>query len=74
MPIAIIHIIEGRDASKKRKLIATVTSAIATSLDVPVDTVRVLVQECPPELWGAGNETLAERRDGAMAPASLGNP
>jgi 4-oxalocrotonate tautomerase len=70
MPIAIIHIAEGRPADKKRALITNVTNAIAASLDAPVASVRVLVQEHPPELWGAGGETLAERQSAAAGPAA----
>lgn len=62
MPIAMIHIVEGRDMEKKRRLIAAVSEAIATSLDAPATSIRVLVQEVPAELWGVGQQTIAERR------------
>lgn len=62
MPIATIQIVEGRDAQKKRGLMAAVAQAIATSLDAPVDNVRVIVQEVSADLWGVGNQTVAERR------------
>ena len=62
MPIATIHIVEGRDMESKRRLIAAVSEAIATSLDAPAASIRVLVQEVPAELWGVGHQTIAERR------------
>jgi 4-oxalocrotonate tautomerase len=62
MPIATIQIIEGRDAQKKRGLMAAVAQAIATSLDAPIDNVRVIVQEVSADLWSVGNQTVAERR------------
>jgi len=62
MPIATIRIVEGRDMEKKRRLIAAVSEAIATSLDAPAPSIRVLVQEVPAELWGVGHQTIAERR------------
>lgn len=62
MPIATIHIVEGRDMERKRRLIAAVSEAIATSLDAPAASIRVLVQEVPAELWGVGHQTIAERR------------
>jgi len=62
MPIATIHIVEGRDMEKKRRLIAAVSEAIATSLDAPAASIRVLVQEVPAALWGVGQQTIAERR------------
>ena len=62
MPIAMIHIVEGRDPDTKRRLIAAVSEAIATSLDAPAASIRVLVYEVPVDLWGAGHQTIAERR------------
>jgi 4-oxalocrotonate tautomerase len=62
MPIATIHIVEGRDMEKKRRLIAAVSEAIAISLDAPPASIRVLIQEVPAELWGVGQQTVAERR------------
>ena len=62
MPIAMIHIVEGRDMEKKRRLIAAVSEAIATSLDAPAASIRVLVHEVPADLWGVGHQTIAERR------------
>jgi len=62
MPIATIQIVEGRDTQKKRGLMAAVAQAIATSLDAPIDTVRVIVQEVSADLWSVGNQTVAERR------------
>ncbi|WP_414155760.1 tautomerase family protein [Pseudomonas sp. BNK-43-a] len=62
MPIAIIHIAEGRTPEKKRALLDKVTLAIADSLEVSVESVRVLLQEIPETQWTAGGQTLAERR------------
>jgi|PersoiStandDraft_1058852.scaffolds.fasta_scaffold03450_4 4-oxalocrotonate tautomerase len=65
MPIAIINIIEGRSDEKKQALIASVSRAIAQSLDAPLESVRVLVQEYPDNLWAAGGETIRDRRSKA---------
>lgn len=64
MPIAMIHLAEGRSEEKKHALLVNVTQAIAQSLDVPVESVRVLLQEIPETQWAAGGKTLAERRCG----------
>ncbi|HEY3656297.1 MAG TPA: 2-hydroxymuconate tautomerase family protein [Steroidobacteraceae bacterium] len=61
MPIALIKILEGRSVEKKRLLIETVSQAMATSLDMPIDGVRVLIEEVPLELWGRGGKTVADR-------------
>lgn len=39
-----------------------VSQAIATSLEVSIDSVRVIIQEIPESQWAAGGQTLAERR------------
>ncbi|NIC36190.1 4-oxalocrotonate tautomerase family protein [Halomonas desiderata] len=62
MPIATINIIEGRDAEKKQRLIENVARAISESLDAPLESVRVLVQEYPATHWGVGGETMQQRR------------
>ncbi|MHC8366909.1 2-hydroxymuconate tautomerase family protein [Pseudomonas sp. ZT5P21] len=64
MPIAMIHLAEGRSEEKKHALLVNVTQAIAQSLDVPVESVRVLLQEIPETQWAAGGKTLAERQRG----------
>jgi 4-oxalocrotonate tautomerase len=61
MPIALIKILEGRSVEKKRKLIESVSQAMADSLEMPLDGVRVLIEEVPPELWGRGGKTVANR-------------
>jgi 4-oxalocrotonate tautomerase len=60
MPIAIVHIVEGRSAEKKAALIENVSRAISLSLDAPLETVRVLIQEVPKTQWGIGGTTLAD--------------
>ena len=47
MPIAVIHLLEGRDEAKKRALLLEVSNAISRTLDAPIESVRVIVQEMP---------------------------
>lgn len=54
MPIAVVHIMEGRSDEKKERLIAEVSEAIARSLDAPLESVRVLITEMPKEHFGIG--------------------
>jgi 4-oxalocrotonate tautomerase len=61
MPIALIKILEGRSPEKKRRLIESVSRAMAESLEMPIDGVRVLVEEVPPDCWGRGGKTVADR-------------
>jgi 4-oxalocrotonate tautomerase len=68
MPIALIKILEGRSPEKKRRLIESVSQAMAESLEMPIDGVRVLVEEVPPDCWGRGGKTGADRVvDGSAA-------
>ena len=54
MPIAVLNILEGRSVEKKRRLIESVSQAMADALEMPIDRVRVLVQEYPHDAWGRG--------------------
>lgn len=37
-------------------------SSIATSLEVSIDSVRMIILEIPESQWAGGGQTLAERR------------
>ncbi len=60
MPIANIQILAGRPAEAKQALIRSVTAAIVGSLQVKPESVRVIVQEIPPEHWGIGGVSAKE--------------
>ena len=62
MPIALIKIIEGRSPDKKRRLIESVSHAMAESLEMPVDAVRVLLHEYPSGHWGRGGQLVSDIR------------
>jgi 2-oxo-3-hexenedioate decarboxylase len=61
MPIAQIHILEGRDEEKKERLIAEVTQAIQRALDVPIETIRVILSEMPKAHYGIAGESVRRR-------------
>ncbi|MBT2323727.1 4-oxalocrotonate tautomerase family protein [Variovorax paradoxus] len=63
MPIALIKIIEGRSPEKKRRLIESVSRAMADSLEMPVDAVRVLLHEYPAGHWGRGGRPVSDIRE-----------
>lgn len=62
MPIVQISISEGRRPEQIRAMIHEVTRMVSTTLEAPVETIRVLVTEVPPTHWGSGEQTLAEKR------------
>lgn len=61
MPIITINLLSGRDNAKKTRLIREVAEAAARSLEAPIATVRVILNEVPPEHWGVGAETKADQ-------------
>lgn len=57
MPIAMIHILEGRDDEKKAKLIEKVTDAICESLEAPREAIHVVISEMPKTQFGIAGKT-----------------
>ncbi|CAD2266438.1 2-hydroxymuconate tautomerase [Stutzerimonas stutzeri] len=62
MPIAQIHILEGRSDEQKEALIREVSEAIARSLDAPLTSVRVIITEMPKGHFGIGGELASKVR------------
>jgi 4-oxalocrotonate tautomerase len=52
----------GRPLEKKERLIAEVTRCVADVLEVPIERVRVVIIEIPPEHWGIAGESVAQQR------------
>lgn len=57
MPIAQIHILEGRTDEQKEALIGEVTQAIMKALDAPQQSVRVIISEMPKQNFGIAGES-----------------
>jgi 4-oxalocrotonate tautomerase len=62
MPIAIVHIMEGRDDEKKARAIAAITQAIVDTLDAKPESVRVILQEVPKAQWGIAGKPASARK------------
>ncbi|MDP3173369.1 MAG: 2-hydroxymuconate tautomerase [Phenylobacterium sp.] len=60
MPVAIVNLIEGRSVEKKKAMIIAVTKAISESLDAPVESIRVIIQEVPSTDWGIAGKTAKD--------------
>jgi len=60
MPIAEIHLLEGRTVEQKRMLIAKVTQAMCESVDVKPELVRIILHEMPKEHFGIGGKSAGE--------------
>lgn len=61
MPIININIMEGRPKEKIERVIADITETIITTLEVPKETVRVIVTEIPKSHWGIAGESVEKR-------------
>jgi 4-oxalocrotonate tautomerase family enzyme len=62
MPLINVHMASGRTPEQKRALMAAITQAAVDTLDAPLASVRVWIDEFEPEEFMAGGETLAERQ------------
>jgi 4-oxalocrotonate tautomerase len=66
MPLVRIDMMEGRPPEKIEAMISAVSRAIADTLEAPIDTVRVMVNEMAPHQYGVGGKpwrvVLEERR------------
>jgi 4-oxalocrotonate tautomerase len=60
MPIARIQIMEGRSLEQIEALIDEVTLAIHRTVNAPLETVRVMVEEVPKTHWGIGGKTAKQ--------------
>ncbi|MGH9246511.1 MAG: 2-hydroxymuconate tautomerase [Acidimicrobiales bacterium] len=56
MPIVRITLMEGRPPEKIEKMIVAVSEAIATSLEAPIESVRVMVHEMQTHQYGVGGK------------------
>lgn len=65
MPIVHVDLVEGRSPERVEQMIREVSQAMATSLEVPIGSVRVIVNEMAPHQFGVGGrpwpEVAAER-------------
>lgn len=57
MPIAQIHLLEGRSDAQKEALIEEVTAAIMNAIGAPQQSVRVILTEMPKQNFGIGGES-----------------
>ncbi len=61
MPLVEVTLVEGRTPAQLRALMSALTSAVVSTVDLPLESVRVVVREVPPTHWAAGDVTIAER-------------
>lgn len=64
MPIVQIHLLEGRSDEKKEALIANVTQTIHETIDAPLDSIRVILEEMPLQHYGIAGVSAKKQRAG----------
>ncbi|WP_267618716.1 tautomerase family protein [Gordonia bronchialis] len=60
MPFVTLNIVEGRDEAAIETCIKEVAKTVSRALDTPIDAVRVIVNEVPPNRWAAGTRLKSE--------------
>jgi 4-oxalocrotonate tautomerase len=62
MPIVTINILEGRTKEQKTGLIKNVSSTVMETLEVPWESVRVIINEMPFDHYGIAGLPVLEYR------------
>ena len=70
MPLIEIHLLEGRSAEDKKKLLASVTEAVHSSIGASLPSIRVWIQEFSSEEYMAAGELAADRKKKIQAKQS----
>lgn len=60
MPVVNIAMAQGRPSEKKEELIRSVTEAISMTLNIPKESVHIVLQEVPRENFGHGGIPLTK--------------
>lgn len=56
MPLVYINLVKGRDPEKIEKMITAVSESIATTLDAPIESVRIMINEMEDHQFGVGGK------------------
>jgi 4-oxalocrotonate tautomerase len=67
MPLVRIDMLEGRPPEKLGELHSRVSALIAEVLDTPIERVRTIITEIPPECWGIGGVPASQARADEIA-------
>jgi 4-oxalocrotonate tautomerase len=62
MPLIEIHLLKGRTAEQKKKLLASVTEAVVESIDAPLQSIRVWIHEMTEDDYMVAGHMASERK------------
>lgn len=60
MPIVRITLVEGRDDARIEECIREVARLVSRTLDAPLQSVRVMVEELPPSRFAVGDRLKSD--------------
>ena len=67
MPLIQVTMVEGRTTEQKHALIRNLSQAMADTLDVPLERIRVALYEVSADEWGIGGVPFSSAR-GPISP------
>ena len=70
MPLIQVTMVEGRSIEQKHALIRNLSQAMADTLEVPLERIRVAIYEITADEWGIGGQPFSVARPGGVAPPS----
>jgi 4-oxalocrotonate tautomerase len=62
MPLIEVHLLEGRTDEQKKALLQGITNAVHESIDAPLASIRVWIQEFSPKEFMVAGELYADRK------------
>lgn len=62
MPLVEIHLLQGRTKEQKKALLESVTVAVHQSIQAPLDSIRVWIQEFPPDEFMSAGVLAADKK------------
>ena len=68
VPIVTINMVAGRDRTVVQECLREVAKTVSRTLDAPLSSVRVLVNEVDPQLWTVGTTLKSEERPADPTP------
>lgn len=69
MPIIQVNMLEGRSTEQKRRMIASITDAVVSSLGTQRESVRILISELQPEHFAVAGRSAGEVPLGQRTPS-----
>ena len=61
MPWLQVNVLDGRNEAVLEELMAGLSKTTADVLGVPIESVRVLINEVPTTHWGVGGTPMSQR-------------